>query len=825
MSFIQIIYSIFVLPFVIILEYLFSVIQKGFDNKAIPIFFVMLVIDVISYILFYSFRKEYNKYKNKKLIIVLIVLLQLVSYISLYCFIAKILITTRMQLLCLLAFIISSGLSIYLGIKGAINQRVGKTVTISFFVFGIVNILFIPLSLKRTGSKSLFFLQVVVSAVCIATFLCKNNPNINEKVNGIFARIKHNHWVFIVSCIYMTVFLGVLIPSAVIKSSPQEFVDIYHYKTPLWFILSSACISFGLFFFWICILYVLATEKMKSVFTLINCVLCVVVTINYAIFGRNQVIISNSLKYTEEVRYNHQIIILNLFVILLVGTLTFVLVNKIVKKSPLAVIVPISVMIGINSFNSLSNCIFISKDMKIVKRIANDSSGQRPYFNLSKNGKNVIVFMVDRALGELVPYLVNEKPELAQMYDGFSYYPNTVSFGVCTNIGAPALFGGYEYTPDEMNKREEESLKSKHDEALKVMPALFYENGYKVTVCDAPYAGYQATPDLSIYDDYPGMNTFITDKYFWKEKGSGVSSRNFRNFFCYSIMKSSPLIIQNHLYNDGLYNDIISHNDLLDEYYEESTQIKKEWMVYEGYNSLFLSRYMTLVKLDEMTNIVDEDYNTFMMIDNLTPHVENAFLQEPDYEVSYYVDNREYEKENIDRYDLNGIRLNFKEDWQYGHYQGNMATLLQIGKWLDYLKEEEVYDNTRIIIVADHGMWMNLNEMYNIDDGKNKMLDIECYYPLLMIKDFDSHGFSVNEEFMTNADVPTYAMKGLIEDPINPFTGKKINNDEKYSHPQKIMAVCESDIYKNNGNKFIEGMWLSVEKDMRDKNNWKIISR
>ena len=32
---------------------------------------------------------------------------------------------------------------------------------------------------------------------------------------------------------------------------------------------------------------------------------------------------------------------------------------------------------------------------------------------------------------------------------------------------------------------------------------------------------------------------------------------------------------------------------------------------------------------------------------------------------------------------------------------------------------------------------------------------------------------------MTNADTPSLAFEGLIDDPVNPFTGNKINTDAK----------------------------------------------
>ena len=73
------------------------------------------------------------------------------------------------------------------------------------------------------------------------------------------------------------------------------------------------------------------------------------------------------------------------------------------------------------------------------------------------------------ALETLYPFLkdivLKEKPELAEKFDGFTYYPNTISFGTATNLGSPALFGGYEYTPERINQRSTETLAVKHNEA------------------------------------------------------------------------------------------------------------------------------------------------------------------------------------------------------------------------------------------------------------------------------------------------------------------------------------------------------------------------
>ena len=146
--------------------------------------------------------------------------------------------------------------------------------------------------------------------------------------------------------------------------------------------------------------------------------------------------------------------------------------------------------------------------------------------------------MLDRGISSYVPYLFQEKPELRQQFDGFTWYPNTLSFGYSTITASPALFGGYEYTPEEINKRASESLAEKHNEALKVLPLLFSEAGYEVTICDPPYAGYTEIPDLSIFEGYAGITAFNTENgQFYEQNGilTGKQEVWDRNFFCFSI--------------------------------------------------------------------------------------------------------------------------------------------------------------------------------------------------------------------------------------------------------------------------------------------------
>ena len=158
------------------------------------------------------------------------------------------------------------------------------------------------------------------------------------------------------------------------------------------------------------------------------------------------------------------------------------------------------------------------------------------------------------------------------------------------------------------------------------------------------------------------------------------------------------------------------------------------------------------------------------------------------------------------------------------HYQSNMAAMIQLGKWFDYLRENGVYDNTRIIIVSDHGR--NLGQL---DDAIYHLIDGEDFYSeyfraLLMVKDFNATGFTTSDEFMTNADTPTLALSGLVDNPVNPFTGKEINNSEKTAHDQYIFESHIWDVSENNGNTFRPGNWFALHPgDSWDESNWRLV--
>ncbi|NLW54534.1 MAG: sulfatase-like hydrolase/transferase [Clostridiaceae bacterium] len=623
--------------------------------------------------------------------------------------------------------------------------------------------------------------------------------------------------IFVVAAIFLTLLIGVLIPSAFISASPEEYIDIYHYEHPALYVLSSFLLAAGVFLIWLPVFYKLMSDRSKRAFARILFIVAGLALANYMFFGRHLGIISSALQYDGGMSFRLQETLMNILV-LIVLTLLLVLLPRLISKRVIAIMLVASLALGgMSAFN-------LFKIKTVVEGIDLSSQGigtdleQTPaHFNLSKTGQNVVVMMFDRAMGTMLPYIFNEKPELEEQFAGFTYYPNTISFGNSTNFGVPPLLGGYEYTPVAMNIRDEEKLKDKHNEALKLMPVVFSEHDYDVTVCDPPYANYKWMSDLSIFDGYPEISTYLTKGKFDPDQGDAELKRNHRNFFIFSLIKTMPVAIQPLFYDYGNYLELPQSPGAA----VYSVQTSFSSSTARGFRKAFMQSYDVLDNLSSMTKIAKEEDNTFLFLCNDLTH-EPMLLQTPDYLPASHVDNKDYDADHSSRFynKENGRELITDSISQMSHYHANMAMMLQLGQWFNDLRSLGVYDNTRIIIASDHGRDLQQLEELILDYPDGGTIDLESYTPLLLVKDFNSKEFSISDEFMTQADVPSLAFSGLIDKAINPFTGKEINNDEKYLHDQYIILSNIWQVDINNGNTFLPSEWASVKDDIWQPGNW-----
>ncbi len=630
--------------------------------------------------------------------------------------------------------------------------------------------------------------------------------------------------IFIFSCIFLCILLGFLIPTGVISSSTAEFVEVSVVKNPMRYVVYTMFVSAGFFIVWFGIFYYLASPSGKKIFSVGTLSVAAVFLVNYMFFGTNLGILSATLQFDNQPEYIRKDKLINIAVILgviAVCALLYKLNKKIAVSIAFAGIMAITVL-------SIKNTSVINKEYKNIIGLS-EQAGDSPTLKLSKKGKNVVVIMMDRMISSFIPYIFAEKPELKETYDGFTYYPNCTSFGRTTNFGAPGLYGGYEYTPKEMNKRDTELLADKTNEALKVMPVIFDNENYGVTVFDPTYAGYSWIPDISIYDDYPNIRKFIALGKFNSNDAEIKDSENllYRNFFYYSVFKTVPLFLQTDIYDAGNYCSTSKYEEKVDYIMDgqRCDNLSSAW----GYNPMFMESYYELDNLANITEIDDSQSQFFMMSNNLTHSP--TMVKEPEYLPDYNVDNTEYDNEHgYKRYNENGDELELPDENLFFHYHSNMSAVVMMGKWFDYLKSIGVYDNTKIIIVSDHGWPLGNNPdmaenvtINNAEGEHEEYMDYTGHNCTLMVKDFGATGFNVDNTFMTNADVPTIAFEGTVQNPVNPFTGKAIDSSYKKNNPIEVIWSREWDTTTNNGKKFLPDDWFSVHDDIHNKDNWKYL--
>ncbi len=653
---------------------------------------------------------------------------------------------------------------------------IGKLYTVKRFVFMfiILIVLQIPLLImKITGRK-------------------EKKKKTEEIIHSPF---KGNYFLW---AAVLVMLVGLLIPTAVLRSSPEEFFDFENNKMPLRFAASTLCIAIGYFLVWGGVLYSMCEERVKGVIEFIITSLVCIASTDYLLFGKNLGNLSSMLVFDNDIFYSNMEIIINILIIAVItGVIIYLYLYRQNLLKPLGIVLLLSytAIFMVNAVNT--NLIIRSLDYSAYE--TKKPVDEQKVIKLSRQGRNVMVIMLDRFISGYIPYIFEEAPQLNKQFAGFTYYPNTTSFGHTTLVGAPSLFGGYEYTPDGMAERSNELLKDKHDEALKMMPKLFSKEGFEVTVCDPPYAGYQWNPDLSIYDDLPGVDAWALagnyDNMSSMTNKEEADTMQERSFFLYGIMRIMPVCLQKIVYDDGLY-----------------YSVNTDWLSVR--KDAFIENYSVLISLTGLTDIEEEGADQLLLFANCSTH-EPYLLDEPDYTNLSKVNDESWKEEIKD--DGKGNRLTFSTSDQAKHYDVDIAALLRLGEWFDYLRENDVYDNTRIIIVSDHGRDLNQFDYMHLDEG----LNVERTNALLMYKDFNDKELSESDEFMTLADVPTIAVSGITNAP-NPYTGKIINSNEKNSHDQTIIIEGPWQLEDaENKTEFPVTSEYDVHKNIFKRENWK----
>jgi len=632
-------------------------------------------------------------------------------------------------------------------------------------------------------------------------------------INNIITQLKDNFKLrtvlFFGSALALTILNGLVLPSGLVESSVQEFCIEGADLNPTYFFHSSFWMSFGLFVFWPGCIYFLFKEKIQSLLSFLYPSFLIGAVVNAFVFKGNYGSMDSSL-------------------ILLDGfsnpSALFMLVNVIAVAAILAIV---ALIIKFKLTKWLSNIAFIGCFAFILMTMSNihgwfGVQGINPQFeefcqqekakaelnslntsnyrfHLSKDKQNVVIIMLDRFESSFVESIFKDQPQIKAQLADFTYYPNTLAFNGHTLMGSPGLYGGYEYTPYEMNQRPDETLKDKHNQALSLLPKMLSDQkGFECYLSDLSWANHRYISDMSfVNNEKYGLNKelvhgqTILSRYsadFKKEKllpgNEGVSLKHVinRNLFWVSLFREVPSPLRSVVYYKGTW---------WESGIPESSSSFADW-------------FACLYYLDKMT-ATDSERPTLSVITNECTHSSESIAM---YDVQ--PDNTDYSVKNDKAYIIDTVAIK------------------QVAEYCDWLKANDVYDNTRIIIVSDHGIG---NRESKYTTGKINGYSKDHLNPVLLVKDFGSKNkeIKIDNSFMTNADVPSIALKGIIDNPVNPYTGKSITMDYKkdgvIATGGDIFMTDHSNsknVYETNETKR-QHKWFKVKDDIFQDANWEVL--
>ncbi|MBR5377224.1 MAG: hypothetical protein IK139_08090 [Lachnospiraceae bacterium] len=522
--------------------------------------------------------------------------------------------------------------------------------------------------------------------------------------------------------------------------------------------------------------------------TMLTCSLC-----QMFLFSRRLGNMSNIMVYDFEPKTSVSVMLINIAVLLAVAVVTILL----LRRYPVFVQRAAGILLVGMTAISVLNMIKTEKTINANAYVKDDASYTEiyPSYTLSKKGRNVIVIMLDRALGGYVPYILEEFPEIRQGFEGFTYYPNTYSFGACTLTGGPALYGGYDFDPFDLEK-DKPHLQERLDASIRFLPYNFSKAGFDCSIFDPPdYIDLAGTDLQGFFDDIDNTHAYNTGGVF-KSPEQALSDYEYlhkwstHNYFRHSIYLLVPDFLRSILYDDGNY---LSQD-----------KVRKNLVLSDEVRSMDL--------VSGMAAVSEGDGDNLFVYTNLAAH-SYAELQLPGFTFEDDVDNSEYIDEWNSSLCANGAMplTGMTDKDRFKSYCANVAALRALSEWMNRLKEMGVYDNTRIIIAADHGFYVFAFPQMIYEGGTS----FEQFNPLLMVKDFGKKEFETSEKLMSNADVCALAMDGIISDPVDPYSGKRA----KLTADDSSKTVRVSDVHEYDD---LERRLYEFHDDVRIPENWTV---
>ncbi|MCI7437010.1 MAG: YidC/Oxa1 family membrane protein insertase [Spirochaetia bacterium] len=397
--------------------------------------------------------------------------------------------------------------------------------------------------------------------------------------------------------------------------------------------------------------------------------------------------------------------------ILFLVVLTFFLLTR--KKQVLFIYLSAFLIVG--SILSSTKLLTAYKELKSketpteITYITSDILSKHQF---SKNQKNVIIFICDMFNSEYISDIRKEYSLFDEQYKDFVWYRDTLSISGWTVSSMPSLMLGEGYTLADMNSQED-SVNVFFSESSNILNRIVNSHGY-----DYSNISVSAESDYSPYAyEYARQNNINFNQY---------SKINLA--FFYPIFMSLPQIMKMYIYDNGNW---LSFSD-------------KKAIEFNRNNALKSLSYLEL--LPTISSKENKNPRFFMMRTELS-HTPYGIDSDMNVIQNTYPD-------TVNKSFTSGVAA----------YYSGKKTIMEIGKFIDWLKDNELYDNSLIVICSDHGNNCYDNGLDNFADTDEEKIYFSRANSLFMIKKpGEEHDeFTVNtSEMYSNADIP-YVISSVL---------------------------------------------------------------
>ena len=402
------------------------------------------------------------------------------------------------------------------------------------------------------------------------------------------------------------------------------------------------------------------------------------------------------------------------------------------------------------AFLFLTSLIFLVEGLYLNRTQTSPQSKARPYI-ISETQNNTIVFILDMFQGDVLPRVFRHYPEIKSELEGFTWYPYAQSVGEGTVSNIYRMVAGKKYTLQYLN-----SL-SKKDDTLKVADLAaevlshsflkkYHDDGAKVFLL-ADYTLPFDTEKMSFLSAYTG---------------DGGLNHNF--LLNLSLLRGVPLFLKPYIYRNP----------------------KGKWRVGDIYTGG--TKFEDMMKSIIFQKNYPETLHVFHTNKTHVPYNTAKNCQQDIRLVHQISKSSEEERE--------------RASYSYG------CTLKTIIHLMQRLKQQNIYDQTRIVIMADHGA--SHTGQANIQHVPNYQIQIDGRWnPLILIKDFKERGkLQISPSLMLTIDLPAWICDRRCPD-IEAIDNRDGHLQKRFF--QKDHAIWNIDWYND---RFFKGVPSPYEEEI-----------